>query len=170
MRWQFGDPSRFQTIRLERGAGEFGPWEPLDLESLVEYDTNVLLDREAPEGRDNYYRLAANNWDGELETFGPVSVRAVASQLSGLARIGPNPSSGPLRVEFVVASEDHVALRVLDVRGRVIAVLEEGVRARGSHVSTWDAQSGGRRVPAGLYFVEYATSGTRIVRKVVFAR
>jgi hypothetical protein len=76
-----------------------------------------------------------------------------------LGAVRPNPASRLARIEYTVGRGSAVRLSILDVAGREIARLVDGVRPAGPHSASWDVR--GARTAAGVYFVRYQTaSGT----------
>jgi len=72
---------------------------------------------------------------------------------------GQNPAPGRANIELALPTASPVDVRVHDVRGAVIRHLAEGSLEAGVHRLPWDGRDeGGRRVPAGVYFVS-ATAG-----------
>jgi flagellar hook assembly protein FlgD len=60
---------------------------------------------------------------------------------------------------------------VLDLAGRIVRHLEDGVRQAGAHVVTWDGRSdAGKPVSAGLYIVRFAAGDIRQSRRVLLIR
>ena len=93
---------------------------------------------------------------------------AATSPRAVLHAAWPNPSSQSTRLRFTLADAQDVSLDVIDVAGRRVRALARGHRAAGSHDLSWDlAGDGGRRVPAGLYFLRLATAGGQDARRVV---
>jgi M6 family metalloprotease-like protein len=79
--------------------------------------------------------------------------------------IGPNPATGaPVRIEYRVGREAAVRLSIIDVQGRVRAVLADGVARPGRYEALW---KDGAEAPAGLYFVTYRAEGRTYTRRVV---
>jgi hypothetical protein len=68
-----------------------------------------------------------------------------------LAPVFPNPMRGAGTFAFALPRESRVRLSVLDVQGREVLLLEDGVRPAGWHTLAW--RNGERtRLGAGLYF------------------
>ncbi len=68
-------------------------------------------------------------------------------------RVAPNPSRGPLRVEFALTTPGAVRWVVLDVAGRIVREIDFGVRGIGAHTLRWDGRDdSGRRASPGVYF------------------
>jgi DNA-binding beta-propeller fold protein YncE len=86
-----------------------------------------------------------------------------------LAPLSPNPTRGPLRARFALPRESRVRLSVIDLQGRDVAVLVDGMLPAGRHEATWNTNAG-RPVAAGVYFVRLAAGGRAWVRRIVLAR
>ncbi len=87
-----------------------------------------------------------------------------------LAPVAPNPSSGPLSLDFALPQETAIQLHVLDVQGRLVAVLADGVYPAGRHHVTWNgARSSGRTSP-GIYFIRLETPGRHFMQRVAVIR
>jgi hypothetical protein len=88
-----------------------------------------------------------------------------------LSAVGPNPSHGPVAIDYAVAREAWVSVTVVDAQGRGVARLSEGILRRGRYHAVWSGElSRGRMAPAGVYFVRYQAPGKNLVRRVVIAR
>jgi hypothetical protein len=92
----------------------------------------------------------------------PVSERGWEPSL----RSRPNPFRGRTEFEFALASPEAVSLRVVDVRGRVVARLVESSLAAGLHRAAW----GGGDLPAGIYFALLRTASREEAVKIVHFR
>jgi len=86
-----------------------------------------------------------------------------------LAPPAPNPGRGDIAIAFALPREARVRLTVLDLQGREVRVLADGVLPAGRHVRSWndDAQ---HRAAAGIYFVRLAADGRTWVRRMVRVR
>jgi hypothetical protein len=87
----------------------------------------------------------------------PTAVEEVESiSASLIVSLSPNPSRGPLGIEYAIAREGPVRLTVLDVAGRsVVTLVDETLRA-GRHSAAWSGERAGARLPAGLYMLRLA--------------
>lgn len=74
----------------------------------------------------------------------------VAATALGLGPIAPNPARGPTRIGFDLPRSGHARLSVLDVQGRVVAVIADETLGPGRHQAAWNAGGAAR---AGIYFV-----------------
>jgi hypothetical protein len=62
-----------------------------------------------------------------------------------------------------------VRLSVVDVQGREVAVLVDGVQRPGVYQATWSGRTERGAAPVGLYFVRYQTPNGNLMRRVVLA-
>jgi hypothetical protein len=114
------------------------------------------------------------NWAAGWTNFNPnitcynrpsqtLSNKAAAEQLQGLS-VAPNPTEGAARLSFELKKAGAVTVRVLDVTGRVVAVVTNAAKlAAGTQVVQLPAS-----LNAGLYVAAVSTeAGTQSVRFVV---
>ncbi len=94
----------------------------------------------------------------------PGAVPATAS----LARPSPNPAPhGATNIAYTLAGREHVQLQVVDAAGRIVTVLEDGVREPGQHHVSWDGRVRGHALPPGLYLVQLRTPSRSEIRRLV---
>lgn len=117
--------------------------------------------------------LAIDNADnheyyGEANPVAPLAVSPGALPAT-LRPARPNPSLGGASLEYALTSDGAVELSVWSIDGRLVRTLERGWRAAGEHHAAWDGlDAGGRRAPAGVYFVRLTSAAeTRSQRLVV---
>ena len=80
----------------------------------------------------------------------------------------PNPFAGETKIEYDLARESTVQLRILDVSGRIVRAIPPHVENAGRHGFLWDAtDETGSRVPPGMYFYEVRVNGASKTRKTV---
>jgi hypothetical protein len=92
---------------------------------------------------------------------------------SGKARHGPRYPFNPVTtIDYELPGPTVVDLRVYDVAGKLIRVLENGVsRSAGRHQVLWHGcDNAGCSVPSGIYFYELESQGYRQIRKLVVIR
>lgn len=111
-----------------------------------------------------------------LSTYYTVSVPVGPSRISSRPVISldqnfPNPFNPVTKIVFTLSGTGHVRLRVYDIAGRVVRVLEEGLREAGRHETLWDGKDdAGEKVASGVYFYSLETSGATEARKMVIIR
>ena len=74
-------------------------------------------------------------------------------------RVAPNPIAGEAAITWVDPLGGPRTLRIVDLAGRLVRERELGRRAPGTHAVAWSEVTGGRRLPAGVYFVEILPRG-----------
>jgi hypothetical protein len=87
-----------------------------------------------------------------------------------LMPITPNPSFGAVRIEYALPRDANVHLRIVDVQGREVARLVDGMTSAGRHQETWSGRIDGGRVRAGLYFVRLEAGPRVFTRRLAMAR
>jgi len=122
------------------------------------------------------YTVTITNPDGQVAT-GSMILRVTPSPAVGvgegqaagvtLGPVRPNPSGGPAAVDFTVGRETRVRITVVDLAGREIARLAEGLRPPGGHRAVWNGRVGPGRAPAGMYFIRCEADGITLVRRFV---
>ncbi len=110
----------------------------------------------------------------QLRTAGmPPSVAAdlpVESSLE-LYCAGANPFLGTTTLAFYLPESAPVRLSVLDVSGRRVAKLLDGVVEGGRHVTLWDGRDvAGSAAPGGVYFALLEAAGGTRTAKLLLAR
>lgn len=171
LRWQFSDPGDVANMIIERGMDIAGPFERHAVEMCSVNGMQFAVDRSVDAGATYYYRLEVTSRDGQKMTYGPImGVAGVEILEFALSTISPNPTNGPARIGFALPRAADVSLRVIDVQGRVVATLAQGVHESGRYQAQWDGASRRGRVPAGLYFVQLSTPDQQFTRRLVVAR
>jgi flagellar hook assembly protein FlgD len=75
------------------------------------------------------------------------------------------------RIEYAIPSACKVALRVYDVRGRLVRQLRSGAAQPGVYRAEWDGKNAeGHDVAGGIYFIRLSAGAGRMSRKVVLIR
>ncbi len=98
---------------------------------------------------------------------GPAAGRAVALALDP---VRPSPMRGTGRIGFVLPREAGARVSILDLQGREVAVLADGVFPAGRHTATWDGRTGQGTAPAGLYFVRLVAEDRVLSQRLVRLR
>jgi hypothetical protein len=91
-----------------------------------------------------------------------------APAVTRVAGILPNPFRGGTTVALDLAAEREVSVRVYNLQGALVRDLARGVRPAGRQTIAWDGRdSGGRRLPAGVYLVRVVAGEFSAVRKAI---
>jgi hypothetical protein len=85
----------------------------------------------------------------------------------GAAR--PNPATGNVTIDYTLAREMDVSIRVYNVAGRLVRTLVNTKQSAGPYDVVWDARdNGSRRVPQGVYFYRMVAGDWTSQKKMVF--
>ncbi len=89
---------------------------------------------------------------------------------SVFSRSYPNPFNSEIEIEYFLYESSHVTIRVFDLRGKVIRILQESNNDSGFSKVVWDGKNeAGNSVPHGFYFYRIETSsGLTETRKIIF--
>lgn len=113
--------------------------------------------------------------DGSTADIGPYARLAVTGVpptplASGLA-LSPNPSRGPVTLQFRLEKESPVSLQIVDVTGRVVGGFESTPFGRGTHSLGWAARDAeGNRLAPGLYLFRVSTQDVTHTGRIVITR
>jgi hypothetical protein len=81
---------------------------------------------------------------------------------------GPNPSSEPYGITWVLADREEIDAVVYDVRGRRVRALFSGPAGPGDLRLIWDGRDArGRRAPSGAYFLRITGRNSSRIVKVI---
>jgi hypothetical protein len=82
---------------------------------------------------------------------------------SGLLRLVPNPTFGPVAIALGLDHPEQARLCVYDTQGREVVRILSGQRISGQGDVVWNGRdAAGRPVPAGIYRVQYEGAGTGV--------
>ena len=88
-----------------------------------------------------------------------------------LDRAYPNPFNPRTTISFTLVEAGPVSLRVFDLAGRLVRVLDEGVREGRRHHVNWDGRDdAGRSVASAPYIVRLQAGGVEEKQKVLLVR
>jgi hypothetical protein len=124
----------------------------------------------APVGRADDTRFALVAGD---EAFVQSASEAIVSipTATALHQNYPNPFNPSTIIRYDIAEHSHVDLRIYDVRGALIKVLEDRERAPGRYEVGWNGENAnGDAVASGVYFYRLRTAQFTKTRKMVFVK
>jgi hypothetical protein len=102
-----------------------------------------------------------------------VGAPVVADSPAGLRlTVAPNPFRDASRILFTVDRDGApVSVRLFNVAGRVVQVLEDRPLSRGAHTVVWDGRDRrGSPVGAGVYFVRLEVDSESLTRRLIRVR
>lgn len=109
-----------------------------------------------------------SEWLNQGELFEGEAARVQTVLPAEIALFGarPNPFNPRTTISFALPEATRVRLAVYDLGGRLVAVLEDGVREAGLQQVTWDASG----MPSGLYFCRLEAGNQRAVQKLMLMK
>jgi hypothetical protein len=75
----------------------------------------------------------------------------------------PNPFSGSTSIDLYIAADSQITLKIMDLPGRTLEVLENSHLQRGSYEYTWNAAG----IPNGIYLLVLRSGNDTTVRKIL---
>ena len=170
--WTADDATSFHVERAPEAVGPFERLTVQPVEAVQRRGRYEFCDATAPPGQTVHYRLLARDEDGATQAFGPYAVHAEAPRAVALLGAQPNPFNPSTAIRFELPQAAAVTLRILDVRGRVVRVLLDGVaRPPGRHAVSWDGRSSaGTPQPSGVYVAELRALGAARAARLVLLR
>lgn len=109
----------------------------------------------------SYEGSEAGAWSALKQAF----IGAIPSK-SAIARIFPNPVSYYAQIEYDIASVSDITLKICDMNGRTIEVLEKGLREPGRYIADLDASD----YDQGVYICVLSSGKTSSSRKIVIIK
>jgi PA domain-containing protein len=168
LRWQLADPQDAVAVTVDRADGVDYAWSPIEVTFGREGEIVTALDTSAEPGREYLYRLNVVDQSGSSQVMGLASGRRLGTLESGvfLRAPFPNPTPRGATLVFRITRAEYVRLSIVDVTGRAIRTLHEGMLPPGEHLRLWDGLTTSRVEAApGIYLVSLRTSeGVRTQR------
>ena len=113
------------------------------------------------------YRLKQIDNDGSFKYSQEAEVTIVVPKVFALSQNYPNPFNPSTTINFTLAEDSHVSLRVFDMLGREVQTLVNGEMKAGEvHNVLFDAS----KLSSGLYFYRLETGKNSLVKKLVLMK
>ncbi|MCK5739881.1 T9SS type A sorting domain-containing protein, partial [bacterium] len=78
----------------------------------------------------------------------------------------PNPFNPVTKIQFALANDDVVTVKVFDVTGREVATLLDQSMKAGQHVVSFDAAN----FTSGIYFYQMKTTSFSAVKQMILLK
>jgi hypothetical protein len=155
-----GFPDQEITVLVSYPDG-YDPSAPYEIYIEADTDGDGLMERHGG-------TVVASTYD-ENEVVGVPAARGTFDSVR--LALAPNPFHGGSAIEFSLARGEDVELGIFDLGGRRVRTLQRGRLAAGPHRFEWNGlDAGGRRAPAGVYFVRFKAQGRSLEAKLVKLR
>ncbi len=153
-----GDVTRFNLSGLKPGTTYWIAVTPVDT-ALGPFANEGWFENGITGGH-------AAKWTTTGNPAVPQGIADTAPRTAALFHNYPNPFNPSTRIRFALPKDQHVTLRIYDVRGREAIVLVDGKRTAGEHVVLLDASN----LASGVYFAVMQTDGFRAVQRMLLVK
>lgn len=108
---------------------------------------------------------------GTITVDPPTGVRPSIPHPAVLHQNHPNPFGSGTAIEYTLSEATRVKLRIFDVRGRMVATVDDGFKPDGPHSVSWDGRaSNGRLVSTGVYYYQLEVGDVVLTKKLMIMR
>ena len=135
--------SAYEVVGFVAGSG-----------TTTEVRNYSYVDQNVNSGTYNY-RLKQVDFDGTFEYSDVIEVEVLGVKEFALGQNYPNPFNPSTTINFSLAVDSKVSLKIFDVLGQEVATLINGQMAAGSQKVSFDASS----INSGVYFYRIDASG-----------
>ncbi|MEJ2720688.1 MAG: FlgD immunoglobulin-like domain containing protein, partial [bacterium] len=168
--WDIRASESIAGFRVSRRSGVMATETDATDGTLLPGDARRFEDMDVSSGAWYDYRLTAVTVSG-AEIRSRSSTIHVPTPPLEVSQVFPNPFRNSTSLEFTLPATGPVTVRIYDVRGQLVATLNDGVRPAGTHRITWNGRDdNGSRVSAGTYFFKFEAERVVSTRKVVLVR
>jgi hypothetical protein len=159
------DYTGFVVYREEAGTGS-----ELDAASgLLDRARREWVDASVAPGETYRYVVGAQLPGGREVRSSAATVTLARTALS--MSNYPNPFNPATTIEYALPGTADVTLGVYDSAGRLVVVLESGVRSAGTHQVDWDGHDAtGGRAASGVYFYRLRAGDHSLTKKLVLLK
>jgi hypothetical protein len=95
--------------------------------------------------------------------FNPVVGINEANGNVAISEVYPNPTSGETTINYTIANAENVKVLVVDVTGKVVKTVENGLQLAGDHSVSFDAAG----LANGAYYVNIVTEASTVTKKFI---
>jgi flagellar hook assembly protein FlgD len=129
----------------------------------------MFADESVEPGRAYDYELTVETAVGDpVSRTTSVAVPAIATTLG---QNSPNPFNPLTTFTYTLAAPAQVSIAIYDVRGALIARIEQGTMPAGRHRAQWAGHNGeGDLVSSGVYFYRLEGAGDVPARRMVLLK
>jgi len=81
-------------------------------------------------------------------------------------KIYPNPFSSSFTIDYTLYNDSDVRITLLDITGRQIEVISEGMNTQGNHSIKYETRNSDQNLSSGFYILNFETLNCRITQKI----
>ncbi len=113
--------------------------------------------------------------NGHQDTYGgarePTTIEASDHSIGPFLSVSPNPTGGPVTLDYVISEDGWVSLAVFDVSGRLVRTLVDRKLRDGRYAFAWNGtDQAGEPVAPGTYFARLRAPGVSESRSITIHR
>lgn len=159
------DGSGTVTLRIDKETNIAGSPTPSDGANVI----GVVSQFDTQSPYNSGYQLMPRSLDDiEIATGMAAAAATEIPRNFALAQNYPNPFHGETAIHFENPRAATLRVEVLDMNGRTVRILAEGLRDAGRHRIVWDGRTGdGQRAGSGIYFLRYRMSESVLMKKMI---
>ena len=157
LNWQTATETNNQGFEIQRNSGN--GYQVISFVQGNGTSTQIhnysYVDKSVASG--NYtYRLRQVDFDGKSNYSNEVEVNVNLPKVYSLAQNYPNPFNPSTKIDFNLAVDSKVTLKVFNILGQEVTTLLNGSMTAGSHNVTFDAS----RLTSGVYLYKIEAKGS----------
>ncbi len=171
--WEESSDADFMYFRIYRSeSGEF----VASAENYIHGVTGAGWTDPVEEGYRYFYKVSTVDFSGnESEAVSPASITGEdlppAPKTFALYQNAPNPFNPATTIGFDLPRTANVSLTVYNIKGELVAILEDGQMTAGRKEVYWDGKNDrGEAVASGVYFYRLVAGDFVQTRKIVLLR
>ncbi|MCK4271587.1 T9SS type A sorting domain-containing protein [bacterium] len=164
----------YHLLRGDQADGQFTEIAHLDAAGNSETPRDYrFVDSDIIDGRTYYYKLADEDYEGNMTYHGPVFASAgicVPGAYSLLPNY-PNPFNPSTAISYEMPVAGHLTLTIYNVLGQELRTLVDAYQEAGTYTVMWDSKdNAGHYLNSGVYFYTMKSSDFTQTRKMVLMR
>ncbi len=162
------DEAKVAKVEVMRAEDPKTEWTALHAPVTRDGLNEVVVDHDTDLGSTLWYRLDLALRSGSTFQSQPLRLdRTGGSSSFALSPLSPMPMrAGAGILSFAVPRAASVRLSIVDLQGRTVALLSDGVREAGRYTEALDASD----LPAGLYFVRMQSKNVDLRQRLVIVK
>ena len=132
-------------------------------------ESRSFVDANVEPGKTYHYELLIRTDNGS-EFRSPIAT-AIPVFVTSLGQNQPNPFNPITTIQYTLGERSSAVLDIHDASGALVARLDQGIQAEGTHQVQWDGRDAqGRAVASGVYFYRLEGLKTLGSRKMVLLK
>lgn len=164
----------YHLLRGEQADGQFTEIARLDAAGNSETSRDYrFVDSDVIDGRTYYYKLADEDYEGNMTYHGPVFASAgicVPGAYSLLPNY-PNPFNPSTAISYEMPVAGQLTLTIYNVLGQELRTLVDAYQEAGTYTVMWDSKdNAGHYLNSGVYFYTMKAGDFTHSRKMVLMR